>query len=82
MDRITALLLLVLLGCFQSVAANPKTIIGAAVAQEAESANATATRELQTYSSTGFQTLMLTAVNKQRTANGLATLCMSKKLQT
>ncbi|ETI40173.1 hypothetical protein F441_14243 [Phytophthora nicotianae CJ01A1] len=39
-------------------------------------------RELQTYSSTGFQTLMLNAVNKQRIAYGLSKLCMNKKLQT
>ncbi|KAL3673762.1 hypothetical protein V7S43_001457 [Phytophthora oleae] len=74
------MLVLLVIGCSTSVAALQKTIIGSAVAQEVT--NTTITRELQTYSSTGFQTLMLNAVNKQRIANGLAKLCLNKKLQT
>ncbi|KAF4047130.1 Cysteine-rich secretory protein family [Phytophthora infestans] len=58
----------------------PTTTVGSAVATEIT--NSTVTRELQTYSSTGFQTLLLKAVNKQRTAKGLSKLCMNKKLQT
>ncbi|KAG2779158.1 hypothetical protein PC129_g22091 [Phytophthora cactorum] len=69
-----------LLDCSTSTTALSMTTVGAAVAQEFT--NSTVTRELQTYSSTGFQTLMLNAVNKQRTANGLSKLCMNKKLQT
>ncbi|GMF35815.1 unnamed protein product [Phytophthora fragariaefolia] len=59
--------------------ASQKSTIGSAVAEEL--ANTTAARHLQTYSSTGFQTLMLNAVNKQRTDNGLSKLCTNKKLQ-
>ncbi|KAE9036709.1 hypothetical protein PR003_g9246 [Phytophthora rubi] len=81
--RLAVLLLLLvvtLLGYSTLVAAGQEMAIGSAVAEEL--ANTTSTRHLQTYSSTGFQTLMLNAVNKQRTANGLAKLCMNKKLQT
>ncbi|KAE9211097.1 hypothetical protein PF004_g16019 [Phytophthora fragariae] len=81
--RLAVLLLLLvvtLLGYSTLVAAGQEMAIGSAVAEEL--ANTTSTRHLQTYSSTGFQTLMLNAVNKQGTANGLAKLCMNKKLQT
>ncbi|EGZ27970.1 hypothetical protein PHYSODRAFT_258273 [Phytophthora sojae] len=60
--------------------ASKKSAIGSAVAEEL--ANTTPTRHLQTYSSTEFQTLMLNAVNKQRTAYGLSKLCINKKPQT
>ncbi|EGZ30305.1 hypothetical protein PHYSODRAFT_421947, partial [Phytophthora sojae] len=39
-------------------------------------------RHLQTYSQTGFQSLLLAAVNKERAACGLPSLCMSSKLQS
>ncbi|KAG1703237.1 hypothetical protein DVH05_008147 [Phytophthora capsici] len=73
-------LLLLLLVIVHAANAIQKTTIGNVIAQEVT--NVTVARELQTYSSTGFQTLMLNAVNKQRTANGLSKLCMNKKLQT
>ncbi|GMF11736.1 unnamed protein product [Phytophthora lilii] len=63
-----------------NAAITPKPVIGTAAAQTLT--DATATRELKTYSSTGFQTLMLNAVNKQRNVNGLSKLCINKKLQT
>eukprot|EP00644_Phytophthora_capsici_P005257 jgi/Phyca11/96709/e_gw1.1.1505.1 len=40
------------------------------------------TRHLQTYSANGFQSLLLAAVNKERSALGLPSLCMSSKLQS
>ncbi|KAG7385998.1 hypothetical protein PHYPSEUDO_000853 [Phytophthora pseudosyringae] len=62
----------------------PHTAIGKAFAQdvsEVRNANVTA-RNLQTYSATGFQSLLLAAVNKERAAQGLSSLCMSSKLQS
>ncbi|POM57653.1 Hypothetical protein PHPALM_37805 [Phytophthora palmivora] len=76
----TALFAFLVVTLFGSTVAIPKPIIGTAVAVEVP--NSTVTRELQTYSATGFQTLMLNAVNKQRTAYGLSKLCTNKKLQT
>ncbi|KAE8899505.1 hypothetical protein PF005_g3775 [Phytophthora fragariae] len=59
--------------------------IGHPIAQEISSepsaVNVT-TRNLQTYSQTGFQSLLLAAVNKERAARGLSSLCMSSKLQS
>ncbi|KAG7401886.1 hypothetical protein PHYBOEH_009466 [Phytophthora boehmeriae] len=79
---IAALLLLIVSLCdlYSLVDANQVSTIGDPIAEEI--LNATTARNLQAYSSTGFQTLMLNAVNKERTAQGLSKLCMNKKLQT
>ncbi|KAG6972385.1 hypothetical protein JG688_00004011 [Phytophthora aleatoria] len=53
--------------------------IGDAVAQGHNATNVT-TRNLQTQ--TGFQALLLAAVNKERAAVGLPSLCMNTKLQS
>ncbi|KAK1947035.1 Uncharacterized protein P3T76_001045 [Phytophthora citrophthora] len=86
MTRATFLLfgLLVVLTC-NSVSAiktdtPPPTAIGEAIAQDSAPVNAT--RHLQTYSTTGFQSLLLDAVNKERNARGLSSLCRSSKLQS
>ncbi|KAL4128233.1 hypothetical protein PRIC2_007226 [Phytophthora ramorum] len=65
-------------------ASEAPTAIGDAITQQVAVANATntTTRNLQTYSPTGFQSLLLAAVNKERAAQGLSSLCMSKKLQS
>jgi uncharacterized protein YkwD len=60
----------------------PLTAIGDGIAQEVNGTNTTAPRNLQTYSKTGFQSLLLAAVNKERAAAGLSSLCMSSKLQS
>ncbi|KAL3674243.1 hypothetical protein V7S43_000201 [Phytophthora oleae] len=86
-QRATFLLLglLVTLTCSSVCAVNADTAsptaIGKAFAQDSAPV-ANATRHLQTYSKTGFQSLLLAAVNKERTDRGLSSLCMSSKLQS
>ncbi|GMF12233.1 unnamed protein product [Phytophthora lilii] len=60
------------------------TAIGEAIAEDLNNntiVNGTS-RNLQSYSQTSFQSLLLAAVNKERAARGLSALCMSSKLQS
>ncbi|ETI34614.1 hypothetical protein L914_18147 [Phytophthora nicotianae] len=62
-----------------SIETDAPTAIGNAVAQVHNTTNVTA-RHLQTQA--GFQALLLAAVNKERAAVGLPSLCMNTKLQS
>ncbi|RLN75763.1 hypothetical protein BBJ28_00010210 [Nothophytophthora sp. Chile5] len=68
------------------VTAQASTAIGDGISQELPvnetNATNTTTRNLQTYSQTGFQSLLLAAVNKERAARGLPALCRNSKLQS
>ncbi|GMF37065.1 unnamed protein product [Phytophthora fragariaefolia] len=67
-----------------AIESSPPMAIGEAAAQEISSNTSvnTTSRNLQTYSQSGFQSLLLAAVNKEREARGLSCLCMSSKLQS
>ncbi|KAG2526028.1 hypothetical protein BBO99_00004324 [Phytophthora kernoviae] len=56
--------------------------IGEAIAEETNATLVPPTRFLQTYKGSEFQSLLLAAVNKERAAVGVASLCMSNKLHS
>lgn len=81
-QRVTFLLLGLIVTLISNVASASDSVIGVGIAEEVKNVTNVTTRNLQTYSPTEFQSLLLAAVNKERSAQGLQSLCMSTKLQS